>query len=98
MKILAFSDIHRNVDVAQQLVSASQDADVLIGAGDFGTRGQGASDTIDILKSVQIPTIIVSGNHDSSIELEGMCSNWKLGHFLHGTSIKVKDFTFFGLG
>ncbi len=98
MKILACSDIHRNRDFTHDLVAASREADVLVCAGDFATRGEGAKDVLTVLKDAQAPTVIVSGNHDSARELEEFCSNWAPGHFLHGTGLMLDGVSFFGLG
>ena len=98
MRILAFSDIHRNKEFARELVSESASGDILIGAGDFGTGGEGTADTIEILKQVSVPTIIVPGNHDDVALLEQLCRGWKLGHFLHGKVIMIGGVSFFGLG
>ncbi len=98
MKILAFSDIHQNKDVAKAIVESGSHADVIVGAGDFATCGQGASDTIDILKHSSVPVIIVAGNHDSLSELKALCADWPLVHFLHGDAVEIKSVVFFGLG
>ncbi len=98
MKILAFSDIHQNKQVAKLIVESSIQADVIIGAGDFATCGQGASDTIDILKEASVPVIIVAGNHDSIVELKSLCENWPLGYFLHGDTVEIDNIVFLGLG
>lgn len=98
MKILAFSDLHRNVEAARKIVEASAGADVLVGAGDFATRGQGASDTIEILRTVGIPTILVSGNHDNLQELQDLCSDWPDGHVLCGHGVMFGGVSFHGLG
>lgn len=41
MKILAFSDVHMNVDFMQDVVKQSEMADVVIGAGDYASFGVG---------------------------------------------------------
>ena len=98
MKILAFSDLHRDCEAARKIVEASHQADVVIGAGDFGTRGEGTADTIAILRDISAPTIIVPGNHDDSDELRELCVGWENAHFLHGQSISLGGRPFFGLG
>lgn len=98
MKILAFSDIHRNTEFAHELVGASSGADVLVGAGDFATRGEGASDVLAILADINVPTIIVAGNHDSAAELKEFCHNSADFHFLHGRGVSLGGVSFFGLG
>lgn len=98
MKILAFSDLHREVDAARAIIAYSQDADVVVGAGDFATRGKGTKDTISILKTLNKPFILVGGNHDNSDKLIDLCSTWKNGHFLHGQGITIAGVEFFGMG
>ena len=98
MKILAFSDLHRNREMATKIVQASSAADVVVGAGDFGTQGLGVSDTIDILREITVPIIIVSGNHDRLNILRNLCLDWKNCHLLHGAAVSVGGVVFFGLG
>ncbi|MBM2293093.1 metallophosphoesterase family protein [Sulfitobacter pseudonitzschiae] len=98
MKILAFSDLHRDRAIAQRIVAASADADVLVGAGDFAMRGIGLSDTLDILKGVRAPLIVVSGNHDNSKELREACEAAPMLRYLDGDGATFGGVTFFGIG
>ena len=98
MKVLAFSDLHRDVDAVQRIVAESQQADVIIGAGDFATCGLGAEDTLSVLKTLNMPVIMVSGNHDNTGALLELCDDWENGHLLHGTGIAIDGVEFFGLG
>lgn len=98
MKILAFSDLHNDIAAAKHIVQASNSADVVIGAGDFATHCKGASDTIDILRAIKVPTIFVSGNHDNLEELKQLCLDLENFYLLHGNSILVAGQVFFGLG
>ena len=47
MKLLAFSDLHRDLGQAAALVEMSAEADVVIGAGDFASVHEGLEETID---------------------------------------------------
>ena len=98
LKILAFSDLHRDVEATRKIVKASANADILIGAGDFSTRGQGAIEIIQILQTANIPTVLVSGNHDKLKELDALCADWSNGHLLNAQSVTLGNTTFFGLG
>lgn len=98
MRILAFSDLHRNTNNAQLIVAAAATADIVIGAGDFATEGLGLSDTFEILKALTIPTIIIPGNHDNPSELQQNCQNHKNMYFLHGNAVTINGIIFFGLG
>jgi len=98
MRILAFSDLHRDKEASRAIVAASSQADVVVGAGDFGTAGEGLADTIDILRAITIPTVIVAGNHDNLDELHLACQPWESVTVLHGGQTVVNDTVFFGLG
>ena len=98
MRILAFSDLHRNREIAQSIVEASQQADVVVGAGDFATKGEGLAETFDILRQIAVPVIFVAGNHDILAEMKIGVRNWQTAHLLHGTGIVLQGIPFFGLG
>ncbi|OYU49377.1 MAG: serine/threonine protein phosphatase [Rhizobiales bacterium PAR1] len=98
MKILAFSDLHRNHEIAQAIVDASMLADVVVGAGDFATKGEGLTDTLEILRHIPVPVVFVAGNHDCLAEMQGAMQNWRTAHLLHGTGAVIQGIPFFGLG
>lgn len=98
MRILAFSDLHRNKDTAARIVAASRNADVIVGAGDFATRGVGLSDTLNILVACDAPLLVVSGNHDPSEELRAVCEAVPHFTYLDGNCVSIGDQTFFGIG
>jgi Icc-related predicted phosphoesterase len=98
MRILGFSDLHRNRDAARDIVVASQDADIVVGAGDFATQGVGLRDTVDLLRAVAVPTVLVAGNHDDLDELRDACRVSASIHVLHGEAAIVEGISFFGLG
>lgn len=98
MRILAFSDLHRDRDAARAIADASQGADVVVGAGDFATRGVGLPDTIALLRDITKPTVLVAGNHDDVAELRIACRDWESVHVLHGDCVVIGELSFFGLG
>jgi Icc-related predicted phosphoesterase len=98
LKILAFSDLHRDVKAMQNIMLESELADVLIGAGDFATYGLGTNDTMSILAEAKVPVLIVPGNHDNTKELRTICDKFENMHLLHGDLLTIKGVNFFGLG
>ncbi len=98
MKLLLFSDLHCNERAAASLVARSQEADVLVGAGDFGNMRRGLAVTLDILQTADKPAIFVPGNAESAEELTAACQQWSAAHVLHGTGITLDGVRFFGLG
>ncbi len=98
MRILAFSDLHRDRARAEQIVAMSSEADVVIGAGDFATKGFGLDDTIGVLKQMAVPMLLVAGNHESVQALTGACAGWNSGMVLHAETRSITGVPFFGLG
>jgi Icc-related predicted phosphoesterase len=98
MKLLLFSDLHCDIDAAQKLVEQADDADVLIGAGDFATCRRGIESTLDVLRAVERPAVLVPGNAESDDELRAACQRWPSAHVLHGSGTKIDGIEFYGLG
>lgn len=98
MKLLAFSDIHRDLDAVRALAERARDADVLVGAGDFATQRQGLGPVIDAIAALGPPAVLVHGNGESEDELREACAPYDHLHPLHGASIELGGRTFFGLG
>jgi len=98
MKLILFSDLHRDKAAAARIVDLARNADVVVGAGDFASVRRDISNCIDVLASSRIPAVLVAGNNESHDELVAACENWKSAHVLHGTSIEIDGATFFGLG
>jgi Icc-related predicted phosphoesterase len=98
MKIFAFSDLHRDVEATRRLLRASSGADVIVAAGDFATKGIGASDTLALLAESAVPVIVVHGNHDGPDEIAALCKRTATLHYLHGATVNIGGITFYGLG
>ena len=77
MKLLLFSDLHRDTNAAGQLLELAADADVAIGAGDFATMHQGLDDIIHVLSQMACPAILVPGNSETYEELSTACRDWQ---------------------
>jgi Icc-related predicted phosphoesterase len=98
MRLLAFSDLHRDLDGARELVERSSDADVVIGAGDFASVHCGLEETIGALSEIETPTVLVPGNNETEEALRGACEGWDAATVLHGEAQDLQGETFFGLG
>lgn len=96
MKILAFSDLHLARSRAADLVAASAEADLVIGAGDFCNMRQGLEDAMGLLAGITAPMLVVPGNAESAAELEAAANpNMRV---IHGRKTDVSGLTAFGLG
>ena len=98
MKLLAFSDLHRDVEQAALLVESARAADVVIAAGDFASIHKGLEETIDALRPIDKPTLLVPGNNETEDALRDACQGWEAAMVLHGEGAELDGVSFFGLG
>jgi len=98
MKLLAFSDLHRDLGQAATLVEMSADADLVIGAGDFASVHEGLEETIGALAPIAAPTILVPGNNETVDALRAAAAGWPAATVLHGEATEIDGVEFFGLG
>jgi uncharacterized protein len=98
MKLLAFSDLHRDLDRAAELVAMSAEADVVVGAGDFASVHEGLTETIGALEAIETPTVLVPGNNETEEALREAASGWSSATVLHGEGTRIGGVDFYGLG
>lgn len=96
MKVLAFSDLHMSRARAADLVAAAEDADLVIGAGDFCNMRHGLAEAMDMLAPIRTPMVVVPGNAESYDELRDAAPD----HFtvLHGYGCDIGGVRVFGVG
>jgi uncharacterized protein len=97
-RLLAFSDLHRDLDGARDLAGRSAEADVVIGAGDFASVHKGLEEAIDTLSAIEKPTVLVPGNNETEEALRSACEGWEAATVLHGEGAEIDGVPFFGLG
>jgi Icc-related predicted phosphoesterase len=98
VRILAFSDLHRDLEQGAKLVEMSAEADVVIGAGDFASVHEGLEETIGALEGIEAPTVLVPGNNETADALRSAAENWSAATVLHGEGTTITGTEFFGLG
>ena len=98
MRLLAFSDLHRDLGTAEKLVELSADADVVIGAGDFASVHKGLEETIGALAAIETPTVVIPGNNETDDALRAACASWPAATVLHGEGAEIGGLEFYGLG
>ena len=96
MKILAFSDLHLARARARDIVAASAEADLVIGAGDFCTMRKGLAEAMEMLEGIDKPLVLVPGNAESHAELTEAAPDHAT--VLHGSGAEVSGLRLFGLG
>ena len=98
VRLLAFSDLHRDRRKCARLVELARHADVVIGAGDFASFHLGLEPVIDALSSIEAPAVLVPGNNETEAALGRACAKWPSACVLHGVSKEIDGVCFFGLG
>ena len=99
MKILAFSDVHRDLDACAGLVDMASEVDLVIGAGDFASVHEGLDETIEALSPITTETVLVPGNNERVEDLRDAVSRlWPAATVLHGDAVEVMGVPVYGLG
>jgi uncharacterized protein len=98
VRVLAFSDLHCDLDGAERLVEASREVDAIVGAGDFASVHSGLEETIDALRGIERPTLLVPGNNETEDALREATAAWPAATVLHGEATELDGRSFFGLG
>jgi Icc-related predicted phosphoesterase len=98
VRLLAFSDLHRDLGQATELVSMASEADVVIGAGDFASVHEGLAETIEALAAIEAPTVLVPGNNETDEALREATESWSAAIVLHGSGATIEGVEFYGLG
>jgi uncharacterized protein len=98
MRVLAFSDVHRDLDQARRLAERAREVDVVVAAGDFASVHRGLEELIDVLVVIETPTVVVPGNNETDEALRAACSGWRAASVLHGEGTVIDGVAFFGLG
>jgi len=98
VRVLAFSDVHRDLGQCAKLTELSAEADVVVGAGDFASVHEGLEETIGALAGIEAPTVLVPGNNETAGALREAAAGWEAATVLHGEGAEVEGVQFFGLG
>ena len=98
VRLLAFSDLHTDVAQAKRLARLSEDADVAVGVGDFASVHAGLEETIEALRTIRRPAVLVPGNNETADALRDACQGWESAVVLHGEGTEIDGVAFFGLG
>jgi Icc-related predicted phosphoesterase len=98
MRLLAFSDVHRDLRQAGRLADRAAEVDVVLAAGDFASAHRGLEEVIDMLSVIETPTVLVPGNNETDDALRAACEGWPAAHVLHGDGTEIDGVSFYGLG
>lgn len=94
MKIVAFSDLHLKNDCLRAILSHADQADLVLGAGDYAENHKGLDTILSALAPVADKTILVPGNNETEQALRDGTD----AIVLHGDSVVRDGLTIAGLG
>lgn len=98
MRVLAFSDLHCDLDGARSLVEQSAGADLVVGAGDFASIHEGLDETVRALSAIETPTALVPGNNETEDALRAAAEDWDAAEVLHGEPASIGEAKLFSIG
>lgn len=98
MKLLCFSDLHRDRQAASSLVEQAAAVDCVVGAGDFANQHVGILDTLEVLSNIKKPAVLVAGNGETFEELTEAAKIWESATVLHGSGCRIEGIDFWGVG
>ena len=100
MKLLAFTDIHADMNLLRKLVKRAQknDIDVVVCAGDFSIFENHAGAVLKEMNKMGKPIVIIPGNHETPQRLEHWCNHHKNFKFVHKGMWRFEEFVFVGWG
>jgi Icc-related predicted phosphoesterase len=98
MRLLAFSDLHRDRAAARRLVELSAEADVVVGAGDFASMRLGLGGAVESLSGIGKPLLLVPGNNETDSALWRAAAPLPDARVLHGNGAMIDGVCFYGVG
>lgn len=94
MKILAFSDLHLSTRAADAILAVADQADLILGAGDFANQHSGLHDFMTRLEPIADKAIHIPGNNETEAALRSATT----ATVLHGEAITRAGVRIVGLG
>ncbi len=100
MKILAFSDLHVDIDVLYRLEkkAKTEKVDYIIAAGDLSMFENGFDIVLYELNELNIPILLIHGNHESRQFAEVESKSFKNVIFMHKKTFAKDNVLFLGWG
>ena len=98
MKILAFTDVHDNKRMINEILRKVVDVDYLVCCGDITTFENEFEDVIKLFSKVNKKMIIIPGNHENYEDLKQLCVKYDFLINVHLRMFKIEKYVFFGYG
>ncbi len=98
MKILAFTDLHGDMQALEKVKQKAEEADVIVSTGDLTVFEKDLETIMSQLDSLGKPVIIVHGNHEFYDNMEQLSAEMENVKFIHEEHHEHDDALFLGYG
>ncbi len=98
MRILAFTDVHGNKKIIDELIIKSKEADLLICCGDITNLGNNLENILISFKNINKKLIIIPGNHENYEDIKILCRKYNFLVDVHLKKFIMGKIVFFGFG
>lgn len=100
MKILAFVDLHSDLNYLNKIIEKAREKnpDFLVCAGDISEFGQNIENIFKELEKLNIPMLIIPGNHESEAAINKLCKKYRFAIDIHNGCYEINEYCFFGYG
>ena len=100
MKILAFTDIHGSITKLKKIQQKTKKnkPDIILCLGDFTIFERHIDEIMRKINSLNTPTYIIPGNHETTKILDKLCTKYKNLNFIHKKITRIKKYTLTGYG
>ncbi|MFT7615733.1 MAG: Icc-related predicted phosphoesterase [Candidatus Woesearchaeota archaeon] len=100
MRILAFADLHADMDAFAQLEKKAKkhEVELIVCAGDFTIFGMHTKEIFEKIAALPVPVILIHGNHENENQVKKFATEHKNVIWLHKDTHEYKNFVFIGFG
>lgn len=100
MRILAFVDLHGDIDTLEKLNKKvkKEKVDLCLFAGDISFFSENIMEYLSMINDFNVPTLLIHGNHEEESETKEACLAFKNLIFIHKQVVDIDNVRFFGYG
>ena len=99
MKILAFSDLHEDINAFNKLKKKTTHVDIIVCAGDFTLFENKLIEMIKKIASLNKPTYLIHGNHETASHVYKETTKYPHIRYIHNKVYHINDeISIFGYG
>jgi Icc-related predicted phosphoesterase len=98
MRILAFTDLHEQMEDFMEVKKLAKRADIIVCAGDFTIFENNMKQILHEINNLGKTVILIHGNHESASKTERLCKPLRNIIFIHKSFFKRKNYLFLGYG